>query len=201
MNTHIVINKRIYENYKDEILPLSARLFCDEYFYDLANYKEPIELIGIKNYLSYIDEIILYTTATCLDFINILLVLSFLKNNNYKGVVNIKYYLLTSTKLKDGMFMETSLNDSDLSLVDELLNNIKNNKLVKNNGLKLPGLINYINYYNILVDDDNFDFYFQEMIEEYEDDIDSFAEYLSEKYINMGLNKQFYINFLKKRGK
>ena len=53
MNTHIIINKKIYENYKDEILPLSARLFCDEYFYELENYAQPIELTGIKNYLSY----------------------------------------------------------------------------------------------------------------------------------------------------
>ena len=34
-NIKVIINKRIYENYKEDILPLSARLFCDPYFYEL----------------------------------------------------------------------------------------------------------------------------------------------------------------------
>ena len=197
MKTHIVINKRIYENYKDEILPLSARLFCDEYFYDLKNYKQPVELNGIKNYLLYTKQITIYTTATFLDFVNVLLVLSFLKENNYQNDIIINYYLLNSKTLDEALFMSTNLKGNELEPVETLLSNIKNKNKLTNVSLKLPGMINYINFFNMISDKENFNFYFQELIEECEDDIEELAECLYEKYNNMGLNKQFYLDLIK----
>ena len=79
MKSYIVINKKIYEKYKDDILPLSARLFCEPYFYDINNYEVPLDLKGLENFLAFTEEIEIYTTSTFLDFVNIILVLSFLK--------------------------------------------------------------------------------------------------------------------------
>ena len=72
MKSNIVINKKIYEKYKDDILPLSARLFCEPYFYDIANYNVPLDLKGLENFLSFTKEIEIYTTTTFIDFVNII---------------------------------------------------------------------------------------------------------------------------------
>ena len=83
MNTHIIIDKNVYIKFKDDIITLNPRLFCDEHFYKLNDYKTPLDLSGIQNYLTYTDIIELHTLSTFIDFVNILLVLSFLKENNY----------------------------------------------------------------------------------------------------------------------
>ena len=99
MKSNIVINKKIYEKYKDDILPLSARLFCEPYFYDIANYNVPLDLKGLENFLSFTKEIEIYTTTTFIDFVNILLVLSFLKEKSYSGNVKINYSFLNNSRL------------------------------------------------------------------------------------------------------
>ena len=47
MKSYIVINSSIYRKYKEDILPLNARLFCDEHFYNLDNYNVPLDLKGV----------------------------------------------------------------------------------------------------------------------------------------------------------
>ena len=44
MKSYIVINSSIYSKYKEDILPLNARLFCDENFYNLDSYNVPLDL-------------------------------------------------------------------------------------------------------------------------------------------------------------
>lgn len=198
MDINIVINKRIYKQYKDDILPLSARLFCDPYFYEINNYNIPFDLKGIENYLRFTDKVKLYTTSTFLDFVNILLVLSFLKEKQYDKKVLINYHILNATSLEKSLFISLSLKKDDYQNVDELLDAIKENKEMKNNGLKLPGLINFINFYNLLVNQNKFMLYFQEVIEENEEDEEKIAQYLYDKYSNMDLCKQFYLDYLKK---
>ena len=98
MESHIIINEKIYQSYKEDILPLNARLFTTQYFYNLKEYEVPLDLKGILTYLPYIKKITLYTTASFIDFVNVLLVLSFLKENNYKNEIIINYYLLRRKK-------------------------------------------------------------------------------------------------------
>ena len=75
MKSYIVINKKIYERYKEDILPLSARLFCEPYFYNISNYEVPLDLKGLENFLLFTEEIEIYTTSTFIDFVNILLLI------------------------------------------------------------------------------------------------------------------------------
>ena len=197
MELNIIINKRIYENYKEDILPLSARLFCDPYFYELKTYSHPFDLKGIQTYLKFTRNVILHTTSTFIDFVNILLVLSFLKENGYNNQVTINYYMLNQKSLDKALFISLKQSSNDYNNVDELLNNIKNDKTINNNNLiNLPGLINFINFYNLLIDKEKFLLVFEEIIEQNDENIDRIANYLYEKYSNMGLDLNFYINHL-----
>lgn len=198
MDINIVINSKVYLTYKDEILPLSARLFCDSYFYDIKNYKDPIDLKGIENYLKFTDNVNLYTTSSFLDFVNILLVLSFLKSKNYDCNINIFYHNINEKSFDKSIIMKVNLKLNDLCNVDEILNNIKDSKEITNSNLKLPGIINYINFYNLLTNTDKFLLCFEEVIDSFDEDIELIANYLYQKYSNMGLDKQYYLSYLKK---
>lgn len=196
MESHIVINSRIYEKYKEDILPLSARLFCDDYFYNLSSYEVPLDLKGIATYLPYIKKITLYTTATFIDFVNVLLVLSFLNDNNYQNEVQINYYLLNGDSLNKALFVSSKLTHYEDANV--ILESIKNNKKISSVNLKIPGFINYVNFFNMFVDTEDFLIYFEELIDECEEDNEKIAEYLADKYSNMGINKQYYLDYLNK---
>lgn len=196
MELNIIINKRIYETYKDEILPLSARLFCQPNFYNLDKYEHPFDLKGIQPYLKFTRNIILHTTSTFIDFVNILLVMSFLKENNYTNQLTINYYMLNQDSLKKGLLISLNLKTSDYEKVDLLIKDI-NNKNIQNDYIKLPGSINFINFYNLITNKEKFLLYFQEVIEENDENIDRIAKYLFEKYSNMGLDLNYYIDYLK----
>ena len=77
MKSHIIVNELIVKDYKDDILNLNVRLFTNKYYYDLDNYEIPLDLKGIENHLTFIDEVIIYTSTTFIDYVNVLLVLSF----------------------------------------------------------------------------------------------------------------------------
>lgn len=198
MDINIIINTKIYQTYKDDIILLNPRLFCNPNFYTIKTYTIPNDLTGISSYLKYVDVIYLHSLSTFIDFVNILLVLSYLKQNNYQGQVIIKYYLLNNNNFKKAVFVNTSLTNSDYNNVDEIINAIKVENSISNIMLKLPGFINYINFYNMIIDKEKFIFSINDIIEEYEEDIDLISSYLEEKYSNMGLNKQFYLDILKK---
>ena len=198
MKNYIIINSSIYNKYKEDILPLNARLFCDPYFYDIENYKTPLDLKGIENYLLFIDEIIIYTTSTFVDFVNILLVLAFLKEKEYKGKVSINYVMLHQVKLKDSVFVNITLTNKDYDRVADFLSAIKKKEEIKDFNIKLPGAINYINFYNMLADSEKFIMTLQEVIDECDEDIIEVSNYLFDNYSNMGLSKEFYLEYLKK---
>lgn len=198
MKSYIVINSSIYSKYKEDILPLNARLFCDENFYNLDSYNVPLDLKGIENYLIFIDEIEVYTTSTFIDFVNILLILDFLKTKEYKGKVIINYVMLSSKKLKDSILVNTTLTNNEYDNVADFLLSLKNKEEIKNFNIKLPGSINYINFYNMLVDSDKFIMTLQDVIDECDEDIDEVTDYLFDNYSNMGLSKEFYLEYLKK---
>lgn len=198
MKSYIVINKKIYEKYKDAILPLSARLFCEPYFYDISNYEVPLDLKGLENFLSFTKEIEIYTTSTFIDFINILLVLDFLKNKEFKGNVKINYLFLNGQSLNNSIFVNTNLTLTDYNDVGYVLKAIKEGNTLPKFSNKLIGYINYQNFYNMLIDGDKFIFSLSDVIDKYDEDIDLIASYLEDKYSNMGLNKEFYLKFLEK---
>ena len=198
MKSYNVINSSIYSKYKEDILPLNARLFCDENFYNLDSYNVPLDLKGIENYLIFIDEIEVYTTSTFIDFVNILLILDFLKTKEYKGKVIINYVMLSSKKLKDSILVNTTLTNNEYDNVADFLLSLKNKEEIKNFNIKLPGSINYINFYNMLVDSDKFIMTLQDVIDECDEDIDEVTDYLFDNYSNMGLSKEFYLEYLKK---
>lgn len=198
MKSYIVINSSIYSKYKEDILPLNARLFCDENFYNLDSYNIPLDLKGIENYLIFIDEIEVYTTSTFIDFVNILLILDFLKTKEYKGKVKINYVMFNSNKLKDSILVNTTLTNNEYDNVADFLLSLKNKEEIKNFNIKLPGSINYINFYNMLVDSDKFIMTLQDVIDECDEDIDEVTDYLFDNYSNMGLSKEFYLEYLKK---
>ena len=198
MKSYIVINSSIYSKYKEDILPLNARLFCDENFYNLDSYNVPLDLKGIENYLIFIDEIEVYTTSTFIDFVNILLILDFLKTKEYKGKVIINYVMFSSNKLKDSILVNTTLTNNEYDNVADFLLSLKNKEEIKNFNIKLPGSINYINFYNMLVDSDKFIMTLQDVIDECDEDIDEVTDYLFDNYSNMGLSKEFYLEYLKK---
>lgn len=198
MKSYIVINSSVYSKYKEDILPLNARLFCDENFYNLESYNVPLDLKGIENYLIFIDEIEVYTTSTFIDFVNILLILDFLKTKEYKGKVIINYVMFSSKKLKDSILVNTTLTNNEYDNVADFLLSLKNKEEIKNFNIKLPGSINYINFYNMLVDSDKFIMTLQDVIDECDEDIDEVTDYLFDNYSNMGLSKEFYLEYLKK---
>ncbi|MBQ8206278.1 MAG: hypothetical protein IJZ77_02320 [Bacilli bacterium] len=198
MKSYIVINSSIYSKYKEDILPLNARLFCDENFYNLDSYNVPLDLKGIENYLIFIDEIEVYTTSTFIDFVNILLILDFLKTKEYKGKVKVNYVMFNSNKLKDSILVNTTLTNNEYDNVADFLLSLKNKEEIKNFNIKLPGSINYINFYNMLVDSDKFIMTLQDVIDECDEDIDEVTDYLFDNYSNMGLSKEFYLEYLKK---
>lgn len=198
MKSYIVVNQDIYLKYKDEILPLNPRLFKEPYFYSLSEYEIPFDLKGISNYLSFTDEIIIYACSTFIDFVNILLILSFLKDNNYQGKVIIKYVLNKGKCLKDSVLVNSELTLKDYDNVNELINIIKNNKPLPRNDFKVVGYLSYVNFYNMIIDYDTFSLVVEDLIEDLEDDVDAIAMYLCDRYNNMGLSKEFYISYLKK---
>ena len=191
MENFIVINKKIYEKYKDEILPLNARLFTEPYFYNLNEYKIPLDLKSLENYLSYVERISIFAQASFIDFVNILLVLSFLKEKQYKKEIDISYFIFNKSSLKDAMFCKTILTIDDLNDVDKILDCLKNNKQIKGLNLKVPGFINYINFYNMIIDKTSFELLIDEIMEEVEDDELDIASFLCQKYENMAINKDF----------
>lgn len=198
MNIHIIINKNIYSKFKDNIIILNPRLFCEPNFYSLENYQTPFDLQGISSYLKYNDIIELHSTSTFLDFINVLLVLSFLKSNNYEGKIIINYYVLYENDYKKARFINITLTKNDYTKVDELLNSFIRETKINNISLKIPGFLNYINFFNMLIDNEKFILSLNEVIEQYDEDVSLIASYLEEKYSNMGLNKEYYLKYLNK---
>ena len=197
MKYHIINNYDIFKDYKSEFVNLNIRLFGEPYFYNLKSYQVPIELNGLINYLSYVEEIVIYSTATFIDFINILLILSFLKNNNYQGKILINYLLLKKQNIKDAIFTKIIISINDFIDVDLVLANITNNQEVKNHKVNILGYANYINFYNMLLDSNKFLMNIDEMLEEVEEDESKLANYLAVRYSNMGLSEKFYDQYLK----
>lgn len=198
MNYNIIVNKKIYECYKDDFITLNARMFTNEYFYNIDSYKDDLALKGITNYLVFAKEIIIYATSSFIDFVNVLLVLSFLKENNYDKTVIVKYYLLNQQSIKNAKIAEIKLTSKDYLNINLLINQIKNFKKATVYDVKLIGINNFLNFYNMLVDFDKFLLSLDEIIEEKDLNNEEIASYLYEKYSNMGLSKEFYQSYLKK---
>ena len=198
MNYNIIVNKKIYECYKDDFITLNARMFTNEYFYNIDSYKDDLALKGITNYLVFAKEIIIYATSSFIDFVNVLLVLSFLKEHNYDKTVIVKYYLLNQQSIKNAKIAEIKLTSKDYLNINLLINQIKNFKKATVYDVKLIGFNNFLNFYNMLVDFDKFLLSLDEIIEEKDLNNEEIASYLYEKYSNMGLSKEFYQSYLKK---
>lgn len=198
MNYNIIVNKKIYECYKDDFITLNVRMFTKEYFYDIASYKDDLAIKGISNYLAFTKEIVVYATSSFIDFVNILLVLSFLKENNYDKTIIVKYYLLDQITINNAKIAEVSLTSKDYLNINLLINQIKGFKKATVYDVKLIGINNFLNFYNMLVDSDKFLLSLDEVIEEKDLNSEEISTYLYEKYSNMGLSKEFYQNYLKK---
>ena len=130
--------------------------------------------------------------------ITYLLILDFLKTKEYKGKVKVNYVMFNSNKLKDSILVNTTLTNNEYDNVADILLSLKNKEEIKNFNIKLPGSINYINFYNMLVDSDKFIMTLQDVIDECDEDIDEVTDYLFDNYSNMGLSKEFYLEYLKK---
>jgi hypothetical protein len=198
MKSHIIVNELIVKDYKDDILNLNVRLFTNKFYYDLENYQIPLDLKGIENHLSFIDEVVIYTSTTFIDYVNVLLVLSFLRSNSYCKNITIKYYnFICKDFLKDN-FLNISLTNKEYDNVDYLLTLLKLKKVIKEDLVSLPGSYNFINFINMINNHEYFIESLQEVIEHYYEDIDNIASYLANKYSHIGLNKQYYLDYLEK---
>lgn len=198
MKSYIVVNRQIYLKYKDEILPLNARLFSEPFFYNLKDYSIPLDLSGLENYLSFTSEIIIYATSSFIDFVNILLVLSFLNKKDYNGKVVINYVFLHEKNLQKAILINNNLTKTDYNNVDALIKSIIEEKQLPNIDFKVTGYLNHMNFYNMLIDPEKFIMCLEDVIEKYDEDIENIASYLYEKYSNMGLSKEFYLSYLEK---
>lgn len=198
MKSYIIVNKDIYLKHKDEILPLNPRLFSEPYFYSLNTYEVPFDLKGISNYLPFTKEIIIYACSTFIDFVNVLLILSFLKDNNYEGKVNIKYVFNKNATLEKSILINTELTKSDYNDVGLILECLKENKPLPSKDFKVVGYLSFANFYNMMVDYERFMLVIEDAIEDFEEDVDQIATYLETKYSNMGLSKEYYLKYLNK---
>lgn len=198
MKSYIIVNKDIYLKHKDEILPLNPRLFSEPYFYSLNTYEVPFDLKGINNYLPFTKEIIIYACSTFIDFVNVLLILSFLKDNNYEGKVNIKYVFNKNATLEKSILINTELTKSDYNDVGLILECLKENKPLPSKDFKVVGYLSFANFYNMMVDYERFMLVIEDAIEDFEEDVDQIATYLETKYSNMGLSKEYYLKYLNK---
>lgn len=197
MKSHIIVNELIVKDYKDDILNLNVRLFTNKYYYELDNYEIPLDLKGIENHLTFIDEVIIYTSTTFIDYVNVLLVLSFLRSNAFCKNVTIKYYnFLSKDFLKDN-FLNISLTNKEYDNVDYLLTLLKMKKVIKGDLVQLPGSYNFINFINMINNHEYFIESLQEVIEHYYEDVDNIASYLANKYSYIGLDKEYYLQYLK----
>ena len=197
MKSHIIVNTQIINKYKDDILNLNVRTFIKQYFYELNTYEVPLDLKGIENHLVFIDEIVIYCSTTFIDYVNVLLILSFLRKNSYHHKVVIKYYNFVSSDFLKDNFLNITLTNKDYDNVDYLLTLLKLKKVIKEDLVKLPGSYNFINFINMINNQENFIASLDEVIEYYYEDIDNIASYLVNKYSHIGLNKQYYLDYLK----
>lgn len=197
MKCFIIVNENIYKKYKEDILPLNARLFTNPYFYDLANYKTPSSLTGIIDYLKYFDEISIYTSSTFLDFVNILLIVSFFKEKNYQKKIEISYFLDYFKPFNEAVIIKNSFTINDFDNVDDILKKMKNNEKIDNIKLPLLGTNNYLNFYNLLSDNELFNLVVEELIDKYDNDLKVVAKNLESRYSNMALSSSFYEEKLK----
>ena len=131
MKSHIIVNESIIKDYKDDTLNLNVRLFTNDYYYDLDNYEIPLDLKGIENHLAFIDEVIIYVSTTFIDYVNVLLVLSFLRSNSYKNKVTVKYFNFTEKDFNKDNFLNISLTNKEYDNVDYLLTLLKLKKYIK----------------------------------------------------------------------
>lgn len=198
MKSHIIVNELIIKDYKDDILNLNVRLFTNKYYYDLDNYEIPLDLKGIENHLAFIDEVIIYVSTTFIDYVNVLLVLSFLRSNSYKNKVTVKYFNFTEKDFNKDNFLNISLTNKEYDNVDYLLTLLKLKKYIKEDLVKLPGSYNFVNFINMINNKENFIESLKETIEHFDEDIDNIASYLANKYSFIGLNKNYYIEYLEK---
>lgn len=198
MKSYIIVNRDIYLHHKDEVLSLNPRLFSESYFYTLNNYEVPFDLKGISNYLPFTKEVIIYACSTFIDFVNVLLILSFLKDNDYQGKVNIKYVFNKKTTLEKSILINTELTNTDYNDVGLLLDCLKENKPLPNIDFKVVGYLSFVNFYNMIIDYEKFMLVIEDAIEDFEEDVEEIATYLETKYSNMGLSKEYYLKYLNK---
>ncbi len=198
MEYHIIVNSNVYKKYKDEIIKLNVRLFCDDNYTNIKNYIPPIDLTGIIDYLPYCEKIFIESTTTFLDYINILLILSFLNAHDYTKKVIINYYNLQEKNYNKAVFTSLLLKKEDYMdikiLIKCLMENIKLPKLI----LQIPGSINFINFHNNLVDKELFKSLIAEDIDKFDGDIDEIAAYLENRFSQFNLSKKFYKDYLTK---
>ena len=197
MKNYIILNENIYRQYKDEVLSLNPRLFTDNYFYNLDTYETPFDLKGLENYLSYVEQIEIFVSFSFLDFTNLLLILSFLKEKKYQNDIIVSYLFTNKARLSEAKLTSTKLKLEDLKDVDEILLCLKNKQSIKNVSLKIPGFINYVNFFNILTNKEQFLEIIDEAMEDIEDNETTIAKYLADKYETMGLNEKFYQEYIK----
>lgn len=200
MTYDIIVNPLVLQRYRSELAPLNVRLFLEPYFYTLKDYQRPLDLEGMHNYLSYVTNVNIYTSATFIDFVNILLVLSYLYSENYQGEVHVYFTLLNKSNLKEAIFATSKLVLSDYQEVDQILQKISDKQPINNLKINLTGFINYLNFYNNLIDSQRFLMNIDEILEELEDDEFALPAYFANKYANMGLDETFYQNYLKENG-
>lgn len=198
MEYHIIVNSNVYNKYKEEIIKLNVRLFCDDNYSNIKNYLPPIDLTGIIDYLPYCEKIFIESTTTFLDYINILLVLSFLNEHEYKKSVIINYYNLQEKKYQKAIFTSLCLNKEEYIDIKLLLNCLKENVKLPKLLLQIPGAINFINFHNNLVDKELFKSLIADDIDNFDGDIEEIAAYLENRFSQFNLSKEFYKNYLTK---
>ena len=112
--------------------------------------------------------------------------------------MTLKYVFANNTSLEKSILVNSELTIKDYDNVDEILDCIKNNNIVKISNFKVVGYLNFINFYNNMVDIEKFMISLEEVIEDFEEDVNEIAIYLETKYSNMGLNREYYLNYLNK---
>ena len=104
--------------------------------------------------------------------------------------------MFKSNKLQDSILVNTTLTTNDYYDVTSMIESLINENEIKSYNIKLPGIINFVNFYNMIINPERFMITLQEVIEDNDEDIEEVANYLVNQYSNMGLSKEFYLQYL-----
>lgn len=195
MEMHVIVNREIYLSYKKDVYHLSPRLFCEEYFYQFPTYEVPVELTGMKPFLPFVQQVVVYATASFTDFINLLLLLDFLWTNQYVGSIQIHYVFKQNRPLIASYYASVTLERFDYMNVSSVLQSIMQKKEVCHRIKKIPGFDSYIQFYNLCLNQSLFREVHESIFEM--DDKEEQLAALSEKYSHFHFKMEYLKELLK----